>query len=147
MVSGERKTAGKKGGKDRRDDRQLPVHALFRHHVLRNVLACGPIRRATVEVIDRFRHPGFSAGGSAARERLASCMVREGGSRRPTLCLSPNRGSIFLSGKSPSVYNRSTIKPYNLTCRIGGPHGRLRPDHDPVRFQPPSPMGVEEQAL
>ncbi len=63
-------------------DSRQPM-TLFRHHVLRDVLACGRIRQAAVEIIDGFRHPGFSAykgegasaGDSAARKRLASHMV------------------------------------------------------------------------
>jgi hypothetical protein len=56
---------------------------LFRHHVLQNLLACGRIGQATLDILDRFHHPGFSAyegdgvpaGDSAARERLASYLV------------------------------------------------------------------------
>jgi hypothetical protein len=55
----------------------------FRHHVLQNLLACGRIGQATLDILDRFHHPGFSAyegksvapGESAARERLASYLV------------------------------------------------------------------------
>ena len=56
---------------------------LFRHHLLKNLLACGRIGQATLDILDRFHHPGFSAyegegvavGDSAARERLASYLV------------------------------------------------------------------------
>jgi len=56
---------------------------LFRHHVLQNLLACGRLGQATLDILDRFHHPGFSAyegegvapGDSAARERLASYLV------------------------------------------------------------------------
>ena len=56
---------------------------LFRHHLLENLLDCGRIGQATLDILDRFHHPGFSAyegegvaaGDSAARERLASYMV------------------------------------------------------------------------
>jgi hypothetical protein len=56
---------------------------LFRHHLLKNLLACGRIGQATLEILDRFHHPGFSAyegegvaaSDSAARERLASYLV------------------------------------------------------------------------
>jgi hypothetical protein len=56
---------------------------LFRHHVLRNLLACRRIVQAALDILDRFHHPGFSAyegqgvsaGDSAARERLASYQV------------------------------------------------------------------------
>lgn len=34
---------------------------LFRHHVLKNLLACGRIGQATLDIPDRFHHPGFSA--------------------------------------------------------------------------------------
>lgn len=59
------------------DGHQLML--LFRHHVLRNLLACGRIGQATLDILDRFHHPGFSAyegegvsaGDGAARERLA----------------------------------------------------------------------------
>jgi len=53
---------------------------LFRHHLLKNLLDGGRIGQATLDILDRFHHPGFSAyegegvapGDSAARERLAS---------------------------------------------------------------------------
>ncbi len=53
---------------------------LSRHHVLKNLLACGRIGQ---DILDRFHHPRFSAyegegvcaGDSAARERLASYLV------------------------------------------------------------------------
>jgi hypothetical protein len=56
---------------------------LFRHHVIKNLLAAGRISQATVDILDRFHHPGFSAyegegvsaGDSVARERLASYLV------------------------------------------------------------------------
>ena len=56
---------------------------LFRHHLLKNLLDCGRIGQATLNILDRFHHPGFSAyegegvpaGDSAARERLASYLV------------------------------------------------------------------------
>jgi hypothetical protein len=56
---------------------------LFRHHLLKNLLACGRIGQATLDILDRFHHPGFSAyegegvsaGDSAARERLASYLA------------------------------------------------------------------------
>lgn len=56
---------------------------LFRHHVVKNLLATGRLTQATVDILDRFHHPGFSAyegegmsaGDSAARERLASYLV------------------------------------------------------------------------
>ena len=56
---------------------------LFRHHVLKNLLACGRIGQATLDILDRFHHPGFSAfegegvaaADSAARERLASYII------------------------------------------------------------------------
>ena len=63
------------------DTQQLML--LFRHHVIKNLLAAGRISQATVEILDRFHHPGFSAyegqgvsaEDSAARERLASYLV------------------------------------------------------------------------
>jgi len=63
------------------DSRQLML--LFRHHVLKNLLACGRIGQATLDILDRFHHPGFSAyegegvaaADSAARERLASYVI------------------------------------------------------------------------
>ncbi len=55
----------------------------------------------------------------------------------------PGPGAIFLSGKATSVYNRPTSKPYSLTFRIGGLHGRVRPEHDPVQFQPPSHLELK----
>jgi hypothetical protein len=63
------------------DGRQLML--LFRHHVLRNLLASGRIAQATLDILDRFHHPGFSAyegagvaaADSLARERLASYVV------------------------------------------------------------------------
>jgi hypothetical protein len=63
------------------DTRQLML--LFRHHVIKNLLAAGRISQATVDILDRFHHPGFSAyegnavspDDSAARERLASYLV------------------------------------------------------------------------
>jgi hypothetical protein len=56
---------------------------LFRHHVIKNLLAAGRISQTTVDILDRFHHPGFSAyegegvsaADSAARERLASYLV------------------------------------------------------------------------
>jgi hypothetical protein len=64
------------------DSRQLML--LFRHHALRNLLACGRIGQATLDILDRFHHPGFSAyegegvdaDDSAARERLASYVIQ-----------------------------------------------------------------------
>jgi len=61
----------------------LQLMLLFRHHVLQNLLACARIGQATLDILDRFHHPGFSAyegegvaaGDSAARERLASYLV------------------------------------------------------------------------
>jgi hypothetical protein len=63
------------------DSQQLML--LFRHHVIKNLLAAGRISQATVDILDRFHHPGFSAyegegvsaGDRAARERLASYLV------------------------------------------------------------------------
>ena len=63
------------------DTQQLML--LFRHHVVKNLLARGRISQPTVDILDRFHHPGFSAyegegvsaGDSAARERLASYLV------------------------------------------------------------------------
>jgi hypothetical protein len=57
---------------------------LFRHYVLKNLLASGKIGQATLDILDRFHHPGFSAhegegvapGDSAARERLALLSTR-----------------------------------------------------------------------
>jgi hypothetical protein len=54
-----------------------------RHHLLENLLACGRIGQPTLDILDRFHHPGFSAyegegvsaGDNAARERLASYLV------------------------------------------------------------------------
>ena len=56
---------------------------LFRHHVIKNLLAAGRISQTTVDILDRFHHPGFSAYegeavsalDSAAQERLASYLV------------------------------------------------------------------------
>jgi hypothetical protein len=56
---------------------------LFRYLVLRNLLAAGRITQATIDILDRFHHPGFSAyeghrvapSDSAARERLASYLI------------------------------------------------------------------------
>jgi Transposase zinc-binding domain/Putative transposase len=61
----------------------LQLMLLFRQHLLANLLACGRIGQATLDILDRFHHPGFSAyegqsvvaGDSAARERLASYLV------------------------------------------------------------------------
>ena len=55
----------------------------FRYHVLRNLLASGRIGQTTLDILDRFHHPGFSAYqgqgvaacDSPARERLASYIV------------------------------------------------------------------------
>jgi hypothetical protein len=63
------------------DSQQLML--LFRHHVIKNLLAAGRISQTAVDILDRFHHPGFSAyegegvsaGDSAARERLASYLV------------------------------------------------------------------------
>ena len=63
------------------DTRQLML--LFRHYVMKNLLASGKIGQATLDILDRFHHPGFSAyqgesvspGDSAARESLASYIV------------------------------------------------------------------------
>ena len=63
------------------DTQQLML--LFRHHVIKNLLAAGRISQTTVDILDRFHHPGFSAyegegvsaDDSAARERLASYLV------------------------------------------------------------------------
>ena len=63
------------------DGRQLML--LFHHHLLKNLLACGRIGQATLDILDRLHHPGFSAyegesvaaSDSAARERLASYLV------------------------------------------------------------------------
>jgi hypothetical protein len=56
---------------------------LFRHHVIKNLLAAGRIGQAVVDILDRFHHSrfsayeaeGVSATDSAARERLASYLV------------------------------------------------------------------------
>ncbi|NWG11972.1 MAG: transposase [Acidobacteria bacterium] len=56
---------------------------LFRHDVLKNLLAAGRMCQTTIDILDRFHHPGFSAyegegvsaGDSAARERLASYLA------------------------------------------------------------------------
>lgn len=61
---------------------------LFRHRVLNNLLAAGRISQTTIDILDRFHHPGFSAcqgeavaaDDSAARERLASYLVHAPGS-------------------------------------------------------------------
>jgi hypothetical protein len=63
------------------DSQQLML--LFRHHVLKKLLASGRICQSTVDILDRFHHPGFSAyegegvsaDDSTARERLASYLV------------------------------------------------------------------------
>ena len=63
------------------DTQQLML--LFRHHVIYNLLAAGRISQATVDILDRFHHTGFSAyegnrvlpDESASRERLASYLV------------------------------------------------------------------------
>jgi len=63
------------------DSRSLML--LFRHQVLKNLLACGRIGQATLDILDRFHHPGFSAyegsgvadTDSHARERLASYII------------------------------------------------------------------------
>ena len=63
------------------DGRQLML--LFRHHVLKNLLASGRIGQTTLDILDRFHHPGFSAyegegvaaSDSLARERLASYVI------------------------------------------------------------------------
>jgi hypothetical protein len=63
------------------DTQQLML--LFRHHVIKNLLACGRICQVTVDIFDRFHHSGFSAyegnsvspDDSAAREHLASYPV------------------------------------------------------------------------
>jgi Transposase zinc-binding domain/Putative transposase len=63
------------------DSRQLMLR--FRYHVLRNLLASGQIGQTTLDILDRFHHPGFSAyegqgvaaSDSAARERLASYII------------------------------------------------------------------------
>ena len=51
--------------------------------MIKTLLAAGRISQTTVDILDRFHHPGFSAyegegvsaADSAARERLASCLV------------------------------------------------------------------------
>jgi hypothetical protein len=56
---------------------------LFRHQVIKNLLAADLITQTTVDILDRFHHPGFSAyegegvpaDDSAARERLSSYLV------------------------------------------------------------------------
>jgi hypothetical protein len=66
---------------------------LFRHHALRNLLACGRIGQTTLDILDRFHHPGFSAyegegvaaDDSAARERLALCNPSPDRPRLPAL--------------------------------------------------------------
>ena len=60
-----------------------PLMLLFRYLVLRNLLAAGRITQTTIDILDRFHHPGFSAyeghgvapSDSAARERLASYLI------------------------------------------------------------------------
>ena len=59
------------------DPQQLML--LFRHKLLQELLRLGKIYPATIEILDRFRHTGFSAfqgqpvlpGDTAAREKLA----------------------------------------------------------------------------
>jgi hypothetical protein len=101
------------------DTQQLML--LFRHHVVKNLLAGGQISQTTVDILDRFHHPGFSAyegegvsaGDSAARERLAS------GSRavfsRPAP-LRPRRRHRYLrcshlSTFTPAFVGRKTVLP------------------------------------
>jgi hypothetical protein len=48
---------------------------LFRHHLLRNLPASGRIGQATLDILDRFHHPGFSAyeGEDLAAGHSAAC--------------------------------------------------------------------------
>ena len=39
-------------------------------------------------------------------------------------------------GTRIDTYNSPTTKHYNLTCRSGGPHARVRPDHAATQSQP-----------
>jgi len=60
-----------------------PLMLLFRHRLLKNLLAAGRISQTTIDILNRFHHPGFSAyegegvpaDDSPARERLASYLV------------------------------------------------------------------------
>jgi hypothetical protein len=99
----------------------LQLMLLFRHHVLQNLLACGRIGQSTLDILDRFHHPGFSAyegegvaaGDSAARKRLASSTHR------------------FLSPGSTM-----TATPASLPTRSAPPHARTcRPS--PLNGSPP----------
>jgi hypothetical protein len=77
-----------------------PLMLLFRHHVLNELLACGRIRQATVDILDRFHHPGFSAyegegvpaDDSAARERLASYLAHAPFSLAALTAFIPEKG-------------------------------------------------------
>ena len=48
---------------------------LFRHHLLKSLLAFGRIGQVTLDILDRFHHPGFSAyeGEGVAAGDSAAC--------------------------------------------------------------------------
>jgi len=62
------------------DTRQLML--LFRHHVIKNLLAAGRISQATVHILDRFHHPGFLLWILQQQVPRATPASKPAGSRR-----------------------------------------------------------------
>jgi hypothetical protein len=102
------------------DTRQLML--LFRHHVVKNLVACRRIGQGTLDILDRFHHPGFSAyegegvsaGDSAARERLASYLVHPAFSLA-RLHYDRDAGLVTYDPRAPSRSHPSPASPVRFS--------------------------------
>ena len=100
----------------------LRLMLLFRHRLLKSLLACGRIGQATLDILDRFHHPGFSAyegegvsaGDSAARERLASYLVHPAFSLA-RLRYERDAGVVTYDARTPSRSHPSSPSPERFT--------------------------------
>ena len=86
---------------------------LFRHNLLTRLLAANRITRRTVEILDNFRHPGFSVhqggpvapGDTKSRERMAAYLLN------PPIALArmdydPAAGQVHYKPKPPAEEGR-----------------------------------------
>jgi Transposase zinc-binding domain/Putative transposase len=102
------------------DTQQLML--LFRHHVIKNLLAAGRIGQATLDILNRFHHPGFSAyegpgvsaADSADRERLASYLVHPAFSLA-RLHYHRDAGVVTYDPRAPSRSHPSSPSPLRLS--------------------------------
>jgi hypothetical protein len=95
---------------------------LFRHHLLNNLLECDRIGQATLDILDRFHHPGFSAyegervaaSDNAARERVASYLVHAPFSLA-RLRYDRDAGVVTYEARRPSRSHLSSAAPERLS--------------------------------